>query len=77
MTTDSKHRRHTLTWSGLLWYFVEGDKSRELGSLEAFISGGVARGLAAAITVPFTIAKTRMEYRGPDAIPYKVSEQSR
>jgi hypothetical protein len=47
-------------------------KSRELGKLEAFFAGGIARGVAAAATVPFTIAKTRMEYQGPNAQIYKV-----
>lgn len=55
---------------------AEGDKSRELGSFEAFISGGVARAMAAAVTVPFTITKTRMEYRGQGAVSYKVSDET-
>jgi len=40
--------------------------------MDAFFAGGLARGVAAAATVPFTIAKTRMEYQGPDAQIYKV-----
>ncbi len=48
------------------------DQGTELSKLEAFFSGGFARAIAAAATVPFTIVKTRMEYQGPQAFAYKV-----
>ena len=36
----------------------------KLTKLEAFLSGGLARAVAAAATCPFTVLKTRMEFTG-------------
>lgn len=46
-----------------LW-ICAGRPPRKLTKLEAFISGGLARAVAAAATCPFTLVKTRMENTG-------------
>ena len=47
------------------------DKHGELSSGQAFLSGGLSRALAAAVTCPVTVVKTRMEYVGASSIRYK------
>ena len=47
-----------------IWFFTD-DRKTELTATEAFFCGGIARTVAAAMTVPFTIAKTRSEYIDP------------
>lgn len=49
------------------------DKHGELSSGQAFLSGGLSRALAAAVTCPVTVVKTRMEYVGASSIRYKAS----
>ena len=44
---------------------------QRLTKAEAFLAGGLARGVAAAATCPVTVVKTRMEYGGGTAV-YKV-----
>ena len=41
-----------------------GRHPERLTKLEAFLSGGLARAVAAAATCPFTVVKTRMEFTG-------------
>ena len=41
-----------------------GRHPERLTKLEAFLSGGLARTVAAAATCPFTVVKTRMEFTG-------------
>ena len=43
---------------------VAGRSPAKLTKFEAFLSGGLARTVAAAATCPFTLVKTRMEYTG-------------
>jgi len=43
---------------------VAGGSPAKLTKFEAFVSGGLARTVAAAATCPFTLVKTRMEYTG-------------
>ena len=44
----------------------------QLSGVEAFLTGALARTMAAAATCPFTIIKTRMEYSGSGRILYSV-----
>ena len=51
------------------------DGSKKLTGLEAFVTGGTSRAVAAAALCPVTVVKTRMEYSvGP--VRYKVQEAS-
>jgi len=47
-------------------------KHGQLSAGQAFMSGGLSRGVAAAVTCPVTVVKTRMEYVGASGIQYKV-----
>ena len=53
------------------------DKHGRLTPFQAFMSGGISRGIAAAVTCPVTVVKTRMEYVSASSIQYKVCQQSR
>lgn len=50
-----------------------GQKHGQLTPVQAFMSGGISRGIAAAVTCPVTVVKTRMEYVSASSIKYKVS----
>ena len=45
----------------------------KLTRTEAFLAGGAARAVAAAVTCPVTVVKTRMEYTGGGGVKYTVS----
>ena len=45
-------------------HLCAGRHPERLTKLEAFLSGGLARAVAAAATCPFTVVKTRMEFTG-------------
>ena len=47
-------------------------KHGELSSGQAFVSGGLSRAVAAAVTCPVTVVKTRMEYVDASSVRYKV-----
>lgn len=49
-----------------------GHKHGQLSAIQAFMSGGISRGIAAAVTCPVTVVKTRMEYVSASSINYKV-----
>lgn len=49
-----------------------GHKHGQLSPVQAFLSGGLSRGIAAAVTCPVTVVKTRMEYVSASSIKYKV-----
>ena len=51
-------------------------KHGQLSPIQAFLSGGVSRGIAAAVTCPVTVVKTRMEYVSATSIKYKVNHMS-
>lgn len=67
--------------AGLHFFFLESikplvetkqaDGSVKMGVLGAAITGGVSRALAAMISCPFTLVKTRMEYSGVGAVQYR------
>ncbi|KAL3157456.1 hypothetical protein ABBQ32_011922 [Trebouxia sp. C0010 RCD-2024] len=48
-----------------------GQKHGQLTPVQAFMSGGISRGIAAAVTCPVTVVKTRMEYVSASSIKYK------
>lgn len=48
-----------------------GQKHGQLSAVQAFLSGGLSRGVAAAVTNPITVVKTRMEYVSASSIQYK------
>ncbi len=57
--------------SMLTWPRLDVDGSSKLTPLEAFVTGGSSRAVAAAALCPVTVVKTRMEYSvGPQQ--YKV-----
>ena len=51
---------------------AEQNQADKLTKPEAFFTGGFARATAAAVTCPFTVVKTRMEYAG-SSVQYTVS----
>lgn len=51
-----------------------GDKHGRLTPIQAFMSGGISRGIAAAVTCPVTVVKTRMEYVSASSVTYKVCQ---
>ena len=51
-----------------------GHRHGQLSALQAFLSGGISRGIAAAVTCPVTVVKTRMEYVSASSIQYKVRD---
>ena len=51
-----------------------GHKHGKLSPVQAFLSGGISRGIAAAVTCPVTVVKTRMEYVSASSIKYKVND---
>ena len=54
-----------------------GQKHGQLSAVQAFLSGGLSRGVAAAVTNPITVVKTRMEYVSASSIQYKVGQAIR
>ncbi len=49
-----------------------GHSHGQLSAAQAFFSGGLSRGVAAAVTCPVTVVKTRMEYVGTSGVQYRV-----
>ncbi|DBB10115.1 TPA: hypothetical protein ACH3X3_001699 [Trebouxia sp. C0006] len=48
-----------------------GHSHGQLSAAQAFFSGGLSRGIAAAVTCPVTVVKTRMEYVGTSGVQYR------
>ncbi|DBA86103.1 TPA: hypothetical protein ACH3X1_005622 [Trebouxia sp. C0004] len=48
-----------------------GHSHGHLSAAQAFCSGGLSRGVAAAVTCPVTVVKTRMEYVGTSGVQYR------
>lgn len=48
-----------------------GHSHGQLSAAQAFCSGGLSRGVAAAVTCPVTVVKTRMEYVGIAGVQYR------
>ena len=67
--------------AGLHFFFLESiknlaettreDGTTHLTAIGAAITGGVSRAMAAMVSCPFTVVKTRMEYGGVGAVKYK------